>query len=240
MPPTSVPLVTLHLFTVDTAHVPRALSRMALDRRHLRGAAGCRFWKLLGTGRGRTFTPRDTDLRRWGLLAAWDGPADLVRFELASPVAAAWRRLAHERWRVDLRPVRVRGSWSGARPFEPVAAERPATVAVITRARLAPGRARTFWRAVPPVAADLRRAEGLRFALGIGEAPVGLQGTFSLWDDAQAAVDFAYGGAPHRDAVTRTGAEGWYAEECFARFTVLQSTGSVDGGDPAGASGPAR
>lgn len=239
VPPRSVPLVTLHLFTVDTARVPQALARMALDRRHLRATPGCRFWKLLGTGRGRTFTPRDVDLHRWGLLVSWDTPADLVAFERRSPVAAAWRDLARERWRVDLLPVRARGTWAGARPFEPVTTQRTGTAAAITRARLAPARAGSFWRAVPPVSADLRRAAGLRFAVGIGEAPLGLQGTFSVWEDSEALHDYAYRRAPHRVAIARTATEAWYAEECFARFSVLQSTGTVDATDPA-ATGPLR
>lgn len=226
--------MTLHLFTVGALRVPAAMSRMALDRRHLAATAGCRFWKLLGTGDGRTFTVRDADPRRWGLLAVWSDPGDLVAFERTSPVAAAWRHIARERWRADLVPLRARGTWSGQQPFQPfaAAAER-GVVAAVTRARLVPAKARTFWRSVPPVATDLRRADGLRFAVGIGEAPIGLQGTFSLWDDADALTGYAYHGAAHRGAVARTAAEAWYAEECFARFAVVQTTGTVDGRDPA-------
>lgn len=225
--------MTLHLFTVAAWRVPAAVARMALDRRHLAATPGCRFWKLLGTGAGRTFTPRDADPLRWGLLAVWAAPGRLVDFERASPVAAGWRRIACERWRVDLLPLRARGSWSGRQPFQPFAtAQRTGPVAAITRARLAPAKARTFWRAVPPVSADLQAAAGLRFAVGIGEAPVGLQGTFSLWDDARALTAYAYASAPHRDAIARTDTERWYTEECFARFAVRQTTGTVDGRDP--------
>ncbi|MEX0658171.1 MAG: hypothetical protein WD080_03475 [Egibacteraceae bacterium] len=230
------PLVTMHLFGVGASRVPAALARMALDRRHLAATPGCRFWKLLGTGDGRTFTVRDADLRRWGLLAVWSDPGDLVTFERTSPVAAAWRRIADERWRADLLPVRVRGTWSGRQPFRPLAAGGDVgPVAAITRARLTAAKARTFWRAVPPVSAAVQDAWGLRLAMGIGEAPIGLQGTFSLWDQERALTAYAYAGAAHRGAVTRTATEGWYAEECFARFRVLQTTGTVDGRDPAAA-----
>lgn len=229
----SPPVVTVHLFTVGTRRVPAALARMALDRRQLAATPGCRFWKLLGTGDGRTFTVRDADLRRWGLLAVWSDPSDLAAFERTSPVAAAWRRIAEECWRADLLPVRARGAWSGRQPFQPVAAGGGAgPIAAITRARLTPAKARTFWRAVPPVSADLRRAGGLRFAVGIGEAPIGVQGTFSVWDDAEALNDYAYRRDAHREAVARTAAEGWYREELFARFTLLRTTGTVDGRNP--------
>ena len=105
-------------------------------------------------------------------------------------------------------------------------------MAAVTRARLRPSRARAFWRAVPPVAADLRDQPGLRLAVGIGEAPVGLQGTFSLWDSAAALRRFAYAGAAHSAVIARTAPERWYAEELFARFGIEAADGTVDGRDP--------
>jgi hypothetical protein len=72
----------------------------------------------------------------------------------------------------------------------------------------------------------------LRFALGIGEAPLGLQGTFSVWRDAAALRAFAYESPEHRRVVGDTERLGWYAEELFARFRVRSTTGSYDGRDP--------
>ena len=95
-------------------------------------------------------------------------------------------------------------------------------------------RAATFWAAVPPVSADLRAAPGLRLALGIGEAPLGLQGTFSVWDSTSALNAFAYRRAPHAEVIDRTRREGWYAEELFARFALRSAVGTVDGVDPLG------
>jgi hypothetical protein len=92
----------------------------------------------------------------------------------------------------------------------------------------------TFWRAVPPVSADLHESPGLRLALGIGEAPLGLQGTFSVWDSAAALNSFAYDRAPHAAVVTRTAQEGWYAEELFARLALLSAEGTLGGRDPLG------
>jgi hypothetical protein len=110
-------------------------------------------------------------------------------------------------------------------------------VAAVTRARLAPRKALGFWRAVPPVSADLHAGSGLRFALGIGEAPVGLQGTFSVWSDAAALNSFAYDRAAHVEAIRRTAEERWYTEELFARFAVLSAEGTVGGRDPLDADG---
>lgn len=227
-PPDAAPLVTLHVHGVPSRRVPAAVRRMAQDRGALRGTPGLRFWKLLGTGDGRTFTVRDADPRRWALLAVWDEARALAAFERRSPVTAAWRRIADERWRADLLPLRSRGTWAGRQPFEPAwAGHWDGPVAAVTRARIRPSRSRTFWRAVPPVALDARAAPGLAFALGIGESPIGLQGTFSLWDSAADLAAFAYRGAAHRRAIGDTARLDWYAEELFARFAVLQTTGTL-------------
>jgi heme-degrading monooxygenase HmoA len=70
---------------------------------------------------------------------------------------------------------------------------------------------------------------GLRYTVGIGEAPVGLQATFSLWESESAMTSFAYRGDPHREAMRRTLETGWYAEELFARFRIVESSGTING-----------
>ena len=225
-------LVTLHVWGVAARHVPAALARMALDRRLVRALPGVRFAKLLGTGGARTFTARDADPLHWGALVCWDRAADARAFA-ASRTALAWARLAEETLRVDLRPLASRGRWARQEPFgDPRPQRWDGPVASVTRARLATRTAGTFWRAVPPVSADLRRSPGLRLALGIGEAPVGLQGTFSLWESSGALTAFAHRGAPHLEAVRRTAEVGWYTEELFARFAVLDVVGTFGGRTP--------
>ena len=225
-------LVTLHLWRVTPSRVPRALARMGVDRPRVRRTPGLRFAKLLGTGDGRTFTVRDADPLRWGLLATWTSPEAARAFEQRSAVARGWRALAVEQWRADLVPVASRGTWSGREPFgDPVPVRSDGPVAALTRARLRPAAAPGFWRSVPPVSADLRQRPGLRAAVGIGEAPLGLQGTFSLWESGRAVRDFARGEA-HAHVVARTGPERWYAEALFARFDVVGTAGTLDGRDP--------
>ncbi len=209
---------------------------MIRHRSPLRRVPGLRFARLLGTGHGRSFTPADADPRHWALLAAWDSAHDAAAFERAG-LTLQWDARAQERWRVSLRPVSSVGSWSGEAPFGPPrSAGTPpwaaAPCAVLTRARLAPRKAVAFWRATPPVAAAVAGAPGLRFARGIGEAPIGLQATFSVWQDPAAASAFAYEHPAHRAVVDRTGPEGWYSEQLFARFTVIDASGEVDGRDP--------
>jgi hypothetical protein len=223
----------MHVWRVPTAAIPRALGHMASDRLRLRRSGGLRFAKLLGTGTGRTFTVRDADPHRWALLTVFDDEAAATAFD-DGPVVAGWRRFAEEEWTAGLRPLASRGRWSRREPFgSPASAPWDGPVAAITRARLAPTRARRFWRAVPPVSAELHRSPGLLLTFGIGEAPLGLQGTFSVWRSSSALQRFAYESAAHVDVLRRTGPEGWYAEELFARFALVSSRGTVGGADPA-------
>ena len=98
-------------------------------------------------------------------------------------------------------------------------------IAVLTRARLKARKAPAFWKAIDPVSRALPDAEGMICAFGVGEAPVGFQGTVSLWRSAADVVRFAYRQPEHAAVVDRTGREGWSAEELFARFRVLDVTG---------------
>ncbi|PSK62064.1 putative aminotransferase [Micromonospora sp. MH33] len=87
---------------------------------------------------------------------------------------------------------------------------------------------------------------GLLARFGVGEAPLGWQGTVSVWRDAADLVAFAYRHPEHRAAITRTPTEGWYAEELFARFAVGDVVGdrtvlgwAAPAGDPETARGNA-
>lgn len=226
----SAPVVDLRIWRVE--RLAPALLRMATGRRRLRGVPGLRFAKLLGTGSGRTFTPRDADPEHWGLLTVWDGARAADSFGDHS-VVRGWEDASVERLRVRMVPIATRGRWSGQEPFGPASPASPGgPVAAITRARLRPARALSFWRAVPPVVDALTVAPGLRLAIGVGEAPIGLQGTFSLWDSGRDLVDFAYRSPAHVETIARTEPSGWYSEELFARFAVLEVEGTHRGRVP--------
>jgi len=216
------PLVTLHVWRVPRRALGSALLRMAVDPRRLRALPGVRFGKLLGTGTGIGFGPGDADLTRYAAVVAWDDPAggDLGR------VDAAWDALARGSARVELTPLTSRGSWSGRTPFgAPAGGRTDARVLALTRARLRPARALTFWRSVPPVARELAAAPGLLARFGVGEAPIGWQGTVSVWRSETDLTAFAYRQPEHRAVIARTPAARWYAEELFARFAVRGISG---------------
>ena len=138
-----------------------------------------------------------------------------------------WRTRSVEEFRAILEPISSHGKWAGKEPFVASATNWDGPVVAITRARIKWHQNFRFWRSVPPVTMSLKSAPGLVAAIGIGEAPIGLQGTFSLWESSAAIREFAYKGAAHQKAIADTATYNWYSEELFARFAVKDMRGSI-------------
>ncbi|MBU3692177.1 MAG: spheroidene monooxygenase [Candidatus Nanopelagicaceae bacterium] len=221
-------MIRVYFWRIEKKWVLWAISRMALDRISLWRTPGISFWKLLGTGKGETFTPRDADAQRWGLLIVID-PNELSKFE-DSALLKRWSAKATSEYVVELSPISIHGEWSGKKPFaypSNIPANWQGKVVAITRARIKWRKNLIFWRSVPPVTKSLHNSPGLTAAIGIGEAPIGLQGTFSVWESGEAVRNFAYRGEAHKEAIAATHRENWYAEEMFARFAVTKEVGSL-------------
>ena len=189
----------------------------------LKRITGISFIKLLGTGKGETFTPKDADQFRWGILVTIK-QNDLDRLE-QSLVLQIWRKISLNEYRIVLKPISSHGYWSGKQPFAVEKFEWSGKIAAITRARIVWRKNFQFWRAVPPVTLSLHQSPGLLSAIGIGEAPIGLQGTFSIWESGAALREFAYKGNAHIEAIKATETNKWYSEELFARFAVITEQG---------------
>jgi len=197
---------------------------MAIDRFFLSRVEGMTFFKSLGTGTGQSFTPSDADPTLWGLIAVTDSLSMLDD----SLIIRSWRKFAFSESRYILKPLSSHGLWAGQNPFDVQdGGNSLGQIAAITRARIKWSKNLLFWRAVPPVTESLHQQPGLISAIGIGEAPIGLQGTFSLWEDATALRSFAYKGAAHAAAIQATAKHEWYAEELFARFAVVEIRGEL-------------
>ncbi len=209
----------LFLWKINGRDIPRAILHMAIDRLTLRKTAGVTFYKSLGIGAGVTFTPSDADIRSWALLITFDRDAiDLEKL----PVIISWRKFAREEEFYQLSTITSHGKWAKREPFiSEVAKDWAGEVATITRARIRWHQNLRFWRSVPPVTTSLHGSAGLIRAIGIGEAPIGLQGTFSHWRSQEDLRIFAYKGAAHQRAIELTSEHNWYSEELFARFAIM-------------------
>lgn len=218
-------ITTVDIWRVKPWAIPLAFFYMAWHRQIRRDS---NFAKLMGTGSGRTFTPRDADLRQWAILSTWDSIDAAERWQ-NHKIVRAWNRISIEHAAITMRAISSHGSWSNRQPFEISATNPSGPVVAITRARIKNIKARIFWRSVPPVTTSLHAAPGLIAAIGIGEAPIGLQGTFSLWHDSSSLRAFAYQDQAHRAVIERTAEVQWYAEELFARFAVVTMRGQLQG-----------
>ena len=204
---------------------------MARQRLSMRKLPGLTFYKLMGTGSGKTFTVRDADLNHWCVLSVWETQEDSLAY-LTSKPARQWRKIALTEANIELEPLSAKGTWAKKSPFgNPVPEKWDGLIAALTRASIKPRWWREFWRSVPPVSADLNSTAGLITSLGIGEAPIGLQGTFSIWESNESISAFSSKQKPHAAVIARTHETGWYSEELFARFKVKKLSGTFAGLD---------
>jgi spheroidene monooxygenase len=198
---------------------------MALARPALRREQGLRFVKLCGSGTGQGFTPRP-NWQVWAILAVWNSEEAARRGTDISPVWAGWRIRAAEDWTLFLAPVSGRGSWSGVNPFlpdSPPEGEHP--IVALTRATVRLRHALRFWRRVPDISAAIGTDPNVAFKIGIGEVPLLHQVTFSVWPDTASMAAFARADGPHARAIRAVRDGDWFAEELYARFHLIGTTG---------------
>ena len=202
-------------------------SRVILGGHALRQVPGLRFARALGSGRegGFGLTP---SADRQGLFALFDDAAAADRFVEQSSVMVAYRDHAQELLVAKLRASSCRGSWDGVSMAASVPPDSHAPMAALTRAAIKPQHAFAFWRHSPPSEAGLGNAPGCRLAVGLGEAPLLRQATFSVWDDSAAMDAYARSG-PHLSAIRAAQRHGYFSESMFVRFAQLDLRGAWRG-----------
>jgi len=169
-------------------------------------------------------------LRRVGMIAAWDDDAALEEFSSRHPVA---RRLAGG-WQVRLQPLRVAGAWAGmpGLPARALPVDDGEPVGILTLGRLRLLRTGAFRRSAGPAEAAALDSPALLAGTGLARPPR-LVATFTLWRSAAAMRRYAYEqGAAHQAAVGADRARPFHHESAFVRFRPYASRGSWDGRDP--------
>ncbi|SFJ84685.1 spheroidene monooxygenase [Jannaschia pohangensis] len=227
---TQVVSITFYRFGPVAARL-WAFAMMGLARPAMARVPDIGFWKLCGSGTGEGFTPRP-NTAVYAIISTWP---DLATARARLDQAAVFRRYrvrAAESWTVFLSPQSVRGAWSGVAPFAVSdTQDTSGPLAALTRATVKPGLMRRFWSRVPDISRVIGRDPNVMFKIGIGEVPWLHQVTFSIWPDAARMAAFARSG-PHGDAIRAVRDEGWFQEELYARFALLDDTGTWGGASP--------
>ncbi len=220
-------VAVLLLADVKPSALPWGWSRFVLGTWPLRKVPGVGFARQLGSGHEGGFGLKPSGTRQ-GLFLLFDGEAAARRFVAQSPLVASYRRHARETALLVLQAFSCRGSWAGrsVRPSLPAPAGGP--VAALTRASIRPSKSLRFWRHAPPSQVALEQAAGCRLAVGLGEAPLVRQATFSVWDSVQAMDAYARSGA-HLEAIRASTAGHFFSESMFVRFVVLHAEGQWKG-----------
>jgi hypothetical protein len=218
-------IVSVHLADVGLAGATAVLRR----RPRPNAVAGLTYAETVTTaplGGGLLPVP---SLRRVGLIAAWEEDAALDEFLSVHPIA---ERLA-DGWRVRLQPLHVFGQWAGMSGLlqqpRPVDDDEP--VAVLTLGRLRLHRALPFLRSAAAAENEAVANPAILASTGLARPP--LVSTFSLWRNAAAMKQYAFGeSGAHQAAVGADRARPYHHESAFIRFRPYSSEGSWDGRDP--------
>ena len=214
-------------------HQAWALSQMGLAFRTMGEVEGLRFARLMGSGGGNGFSVAPN----WGVyafLGHWEDEASADGYFRENPWWQSVRERTAEQLTVRMVPTLTHGVWGGEQPFvaDRSAYVPTAPVAVITRATIRPRKLPDFWRYVPRTSASVYDHPERLLSVGVGEYPIFMQATFSLWTSGKAMQDFAYRSDHHKEVVKLTRERDWYSEEMFTRFAILGTEGTWSGFQP--------
>lgn len=198
----------------------------------LKNIPGLLFAKVMGSGEGGGFTLRPSATHQ-GLILIFDGLKNAAD-HLKSADLELHKEKAREWWQGVMAVHTCRGSWNqlGWQSHElwpqgddPIATPHEVS---LTRASIRASKAISFWKHAPEAQSDLLAAPGCELAVGLGEAPLLRQCTFSLWSDSQSLVSYAHHGA-HLRAIAAAQKHRFFTESMFVRMKVLHMLGSWQG-----------
>ena len=220
-------VAVLLLADVAPAYLLWGWLNMVRGPRALKGTRSLRFAKVLGSGFDGGFGVRPSRSRQ-GLFALFGDAAAADEFAENSAVVARYRARCSELCIVKLRAWSSRGSWDGCRLHAGAPAPAAGPIAALTRASIALRKAPAFWRYAPAAQSALDTAPGCQLAVGLGEAPLLRQATFTIWDSVSAMDAYARSGA-HQNAIQAAYGNQYFSESLFARFVILGLHGNWKG-----------
>ena len=175
---------------------------------------------MMGTGSGSGFSIWP-DFKRYAILSFFESERSARDFVKNDEKLSWYRENSEQHLQVLLIPFKGHGSWAGEVPFEydESVLSNSEPLAVITRATINTKALPDFWRNVPKVSAFMHSAPALH-QIGIGEYPIFMQATFSIWENLKSLKETAYSNTPHAEVVKKTRERNWYKEELFAEFAI--------------------
>lgn len=227
-------LLVVALADYQPRHKAWGWLRLAQGPRELAKMPGLLFCKVMGSGQGGGFSLRPSATHQ-GLITAFEDAPSAQAF-LESEHLQSMRERSRQFW-VGLMSIEsARGAWDGqawAPTPEDVlppqastltASQRQPPLAVLTRASIRPAQALPFWRHAPSSQASLQSAPGCLLAIGLGEAPLLRQCTFSLWRNTASMQAYAQSGA-HGRAAQAAWQKDYFSESLFMRMRLLSHEG---------------
>ena len=183
------------------------------------------FIKMFGAGSGNGFNLMP-DFGVYGLLAVWESDMAARLFFQHNETFKTYQNRAKEIFTVFLQPIMAHGKWDGIEPFENnTTRSSNAPMAVLTRGTVKTPFIFDFLKFTRRTSHSMEGADGRLFSIGIGEVPITQQATFSIWENAEAMKNYAYKNPHHTEVIKKTRELGWYSEELFARFQILDTEG---------------
>lgn len=202
----------------------KALKNMGVMPPAFAKVDGLHFSKLMGSGRGNGFSIKP-NFGIYAFLGVWNTLTEAQDF-LKGSLFGKLKAGSTQNWTCIMKAFQAHGQWDGKEPFDiNTSYDGQGRIGVITRATIKTKYLYKFWKDVPAVSKSIENKSGRIFSIGIGELPLILQSTFSIWESKKHMEDFAYKSKYHRDVVQKTRKLGWYSEELFARFVILESIG---------------
>jgi len=242
-PPASVLVVLLVDFL--KSHKGWGWLRLVAGPSAYQAVPGLQSAKVMGSGHEGGFTTLRPSATHQGLLCRFDGVDAALDF-LHGAQVQGYRDRARECWGGLMAVTSARGLWD-QQPWGlsdehsmalsadwqqrlPLVDMTHAPLAVLTRASIHPAKAMAFWRHAPSTQGALDASDGCLLAMGLGEAPLVRQCTFSLWQNEAKMLRFAREGA-HQLASLAAGRHKYFSESLFVRLRLLRMAGVWKGQD---------
>lgn len=220
-------MVTTTFVKFPNKQILYALSQMQLAHSKLSKVEGHQMYKLMGSGAGNGFSIWP-DWNVFCLLIQWDQEESSQSFFHSNPFWQQYSKRASAFFTIKMNPTITKGTWDGGNPFlKSTGTYDQGKIAVLTRATIKKRYIPYFWSKVPQASRVVPNMPGHIYSKGVGELPLFLQATLSIWESKEQMYDYAYRHKDHIDMIKMTREKGWYSEEMFTEFNVIGIDGDI-------------